>query len=74
MRILARLDRVRMGNFGDVAPIGEGLSEMRIHSGSGYRLFFLPHQMKVVRLCGGDQSSQSRDIEKAKRIAQEWRE
>jgi putative addiction module killer protein len=74
MRILARLDRVLLGNFGDVAPIGEGLSELRVHCGPGYRLYFIRIKMKVVMLCGGDKSSQSRDIEKAKKIAQEWRD
>lgn len=75
MRIHARLDRVALGNFGDAEPIGEGLSELRIHHGPGYRLYYMQRGMRVVvMLCGGDKSSQARDIEQAKRIAQEWRE
>lgn len=75
MRIHARLDRVAMGNFGDVQPIGNGLSELRIHHGPGYRLYCMQRGMQVVvMLCGGDKSSQARDIEQAKRIAQEWEE
>jgi len=75
MRIHARLDRVALGNFGDAEPIGEGLSELRIHHGPGYRLYCMQRGMRVVvMLCGGDKSSQARDIEQAKRIAQEWRD
>jgi putative addiction module killer protein len=74
MRIHARLDRVSLGNFGDAAPIAEGLSELRVHCGPGYRLYYLQCEMRVVMLCGGDKSSQPRDIEKAKIIAREWRD
>ena len=74
MRIHARLDRVRLGNFGDAASIGEGLSELRVHCGPGYRLYYLQRDVRVVMLCGGDKSSQLRDIEKAKIIAKDWRD
>ena len=74
MRIHARLDRVGMGNFGDTGPVGEGLSELRIHYGPGYRLYYMQREMMVVMLCGGDKPSQPRDIEKAKLIAKEWRD
>ncbi len=75
MRILARLDRVAMGNFGDTQPVGGGLTELRIHHGPGYRLYCMQRGMRlVVMLCGGDKSSQSRDIERAKIIAQDWRD
>ena len=75
MRILARLDRVALGNFGDAQPIGGGLTELRIHYGPGYRLYCMQCGMRVVvMLCGGDKSSQSRDIEQAKIIAQDWRD
>lgn len=74
MRIYARLDRVRLGNFGDAAPIGEGLSELRTHFGPGYRIYFIQRDEKVVLLCGGDKTSQQRDIAKARMIAKEWRE
>jgi putative addiction module killer protein len=70
--VLSRLDRVAEGNFGDVAPIGEGISEIRIHYGPGYRLYFVKRgNTVVVVLCGGDKSSQSRDIFKAKILAKE---
>jgi putative addiction module killer protein len=62
------------GNFGDAEPIGEGLSELRIHYGPGYRLYYMHHETRVVMLCGGDKSSQHRDIEKAKTIVKEWRD
>lgn len=75
MRILARLDRVALGNFGDAQPVGEGISELRIHYGSGYRLYCMQRGLRVVvMLCGGDKSSQSRDIEQAKAIARDWKE
>lgn len=74
MRIYARLDRVRLGNFGDAAPIGEGLSELRIHFGPGYRIYFIQRDEKVVLLCGGDKTYQQRDIAKARMIAKEWRD
>ena len=74
MRIHVRLDRVMLGNFGDAEPIGEGLSELRIHYGPGYRLYYIQRGMRVVMLCGGDKSSQPHDIEKAKIIAKEWRD
>ena len=74
MRIHVRLDCVSLGNFGDAEPIGKGLSELRVHCGPGYRLYYIQREMRVVMLCGGDKSSQPRDIEKAKMIAKEWRD
>ena len=74
MRIYVRLDRLSLGNFGDAGPIGEGLSELRIHYGPGYRLYYIQRDTRVVMLCGGDKSSQPRDIEKAKIIAKEWKD
>ena len=74
MRIYVRLDRLSLGNFGDAGPIGEGLSELRIHYGPGYRLYYLQRDTRVVMLCGGDKSSQPRDIETAKIIAKEWKD
>ncbi len=74
-RILNRLDNAILGNFGDCAPVGEGVSEMRIHYGPGYRVYFVREGSAVyVLLCGGDKSSQERDIERAKRMARELRE
>jgi putative addiction module killer protein len=71
-RILNRLLRVQQGNYGDVEPIGEGLSELRLFFGSGYRVYFGEEEGNiVVILCGGDKDSQSRDIENAKAY---WKE
>ena len=75
MRIHVRLDRLALGNLGDVYPVGHGISELRIHHGPGYRLYCLQRGMNVVvLLCGGDKSSQPRDIEQAKIIAKDWRD
>jgi putative addiction module killer protein len=70
-RIEARIVRLRNGNMGDVAPVGEGVSELRIHHGPGYRVYFV-HRGKalVILLGGGDKASQSRDIATAKKLAQ----
>ncbi|MEB4590759.1 type II toxin-antitoxin system RelE/ParE family toxin [Candidatus Thiothrix sp. Deng01] len=73
-RIHARLDRMADGNFGDSEPIGDGLSEARIHYGPGYRLYFMRRgRALVVLLCGGDKSSQQRDIQRAKVVADLWK-
>lgn len=73
-RISTRLRRVSNGNFGDVRPVGEGVSELRIDYGPGYRIYFIRRGMTViVLLCGGDKDTQSRDIELAKRVASDWR-
>ncbi|HRJ42045.1 MAG: type II toxin-antitoxin system RelE/ParE family toxin [Caldilineaceae bacterium] len=62
-RILRRIDRLRLGNFGDARTVSEGVFELRIHFGAGYRVYFGLHGTQVVLLlCGGDKSSQSRDI------------
>ena len=72
--INARLRHASLGNLGDVAPVGEGVSEMRIFYGPGYRLYFIRQgHALIVLLCGGDKSSQSRDIERAKALARDWR-
>jgi putative addiction module killer protein len=71
--IAARLDRLAYGHSGDVAPVGEGISELRIHHGPGYRVYFCRRgDTVVVLLCGGDKGSQSRDVMTAKRLAKEW--
>ena len=73
-RINARLRNITNGHFGDVRTVGNGITEMRIQSGPGYRVYFIRDGAEVVvLLCGGDKSSQLRDIERAKRIAREWK-
>lgn len=74
-RILDRIKRLqRDGNFGDCEPVGDGISELRLHFGPGYRVYFLKDGASlVVLLCGGDKSTQSKDIRKAKKIADDWR-
>lgn len=71
--IAARIFRVANGLVGDVQPVGEGVSELRIHFGSCYRVYFQQRgNAFVVLLCGGDKRTQARDIETAKRLAAEW--
>ena len=75
MRILLRIDRLELGNPGDVAPVGDGVSEMRIHYGPGYRVYFTRRgNALVLLLCGGDKSTQSKDIVAAKKLARGWRD
>ena len=69
-RILVRIRRLQLGNPGDVASVGEGVSELRIPFGPGYRVYFVQHgSALVVLLVGGDKSTQSRDIARAKVLA-----
>jgi len=71
-RILARLRSATFGNFGDCQPVGEGVSEMRIHVGAGYRVYYTRTGSTVyVLLAGGEKASQTRDISKAKTMARE---
>lgn len=73
-RIVARLLAVEDGHLGDVRPVGGGVFEMRIHHGPGYRIYYITRDTEViVLLCGGDKDSQRRDIERAQRMATEWR-
>jgi putative addiction module killer protein len=73
-RVQVRLDRLALGNPGDVRPVGHGVSEMRIDYGPGYRIYFLKRgSLVIVLLCGGDKSTQSTDIRRAKAIASQWR-
>ncbi len=73
-RILARLTAAALGNFGDCEPVGEGVSEMRIHVGAGYRVYYVRTGSTVyVLLAGGTKASQAKDIVKAKRMARELR-
>ena len=71
-RIIKRLNRAKQGNLGDVAPVGEGVSEMRIFYGPGYRLYFVQRGTAIVlMLCGGDKDTQDDDILTAKQMARE---
>lgn len=74
-RINARLRRAELGNFGDCEPVSEGVSEMRIHYGLGYRVYFLQRGYEVfILLVGGDKSTQSRDIKIALQLARKLKE
>jgi putative addiction module killer protein len=69
-RVLARIERLAGGNPGDVAPVGEGVSELRIDYGPGYRVYFKQAGRElIVLLAGGDKSSQAKDIKTALRLA-----
>jgi len=69
-RILTRIKRLEEGNPGDVKPVGEGISELRIDYGPGYRVYYKDTGNEIViLLCGGDKTTQQEDITKAKRIA-----
>lgn len=71
-RIHVRIDRAEDGNFGDCVPVGEGVSEMRIHYGPGYRLYFAQRDMEIViLLAGGDKSTQTKDIQTALKLARQ---
>jgi putative addiction module killer protein len=73
--IATRLLRLAEGLPGDIAPVGNGVSELRIHYGPGYRVYLQQRgTILVVLLCGGDKSTQARDIVLAKKLAQEWKE
>jgi putative addiction module killer protein len=74
-RVLARLRSATLGNFGDCEPVGEGVSELRIHVGPGYRVYFVRMETTAyVLLVGGDKSSQKQDIARAKQMARELKE
>lgn len=74
-RILARLESARLGNLGDCKAIASGIREMRIHTGSGYRVYFVQKkQVILLLLCGGSKASQTRDIARAKKMAQELKD
>ncbi len=73
--IASRLDRLAFGNAGDVKPVGQGVSELRVDYGPGYRIYFQKRgNTIIILLCGGDKRTQNRDIETAKRLAVEWSE
>ena len=75
IRIDARIRRLSLGNPGDVKPVGEGVSELRIDYGPGYRVYFIQQgQQLIILLAGGDKSSQPRDIRTALNLARALRE
>ena len=70
-RILARIERLAAGNPGDVKPVGEGVSELRIDYGPGYRVYYKKHGRKaVILIAGGDKRTRAKDIKTALRLAQ----
>lgn len=74
-RIQVRIDRLALGNPGDVKPVGEGISELRIDYGPGYRVYFVRRgAVVIVLLAGGDKRTQDVDIDRAIAIAREWKE
>lgn len=71
-KIAIRLQRLKFGHFGDVEPIGGGLSELRIHEGQGYRVYFRQNGQEIILLlCGGSKKTQQRDISRAHDIMKE---
>ena len=74
-RVLVRLDRLAEGNPGDTEPVGEGVSELRINYGPGYRVYYKKRKQSIViLLVGGDKGTQSKDIKLALRLARELSE
>lgn len=72
-RIRIRLRQLQAGNFGDASAVGEGVVELRIHIGAGYRVYCARHGQFVVILLCGDKSSQPKDIRRAKEFWTEWK-
>jgi putative addiction module killer protein len=71
-KIVHRIDRLALGNPGDAVPVGQGVSELRVHYGAGYRVYFVQRgEELVLLLCGGDKNSQASDITFAKKLARE---
>ena len=74
VQIEIRLRRIASGNFGDCKPIGEGVMELRVDIGAGYRLYYAQYgQAIVLLLCGGDKATQSADIKRAKDYWSDWK-
>jgi len=72
VRIQVRIDRAERGNFGDVKPVAEGVSEMRIDFGPGYRVYFTQRGLElVILLAGGDKATQAKDVKTALQLARE---
>nr|WP_131194352.1 type II toxin-antitoxin system RelE/ParE family toxin [Lichenihabitans psoromatis] len=74
-KIAQRLVRLQADLFGDVKPVGDGVSELRVDTGPGYRVYFIRRgRTLIVLLCGGDKDSQHRDVKLAKALAESWRD
>lgn len=74
VRILVRVDRLAAGSPGNVKPVGSGISELRIDYGPGYRVYYRQEEQRLILLlCGGDKQTQQHDIERAHKIAREWK-
>jgi putative addiction module killer protein len=74
-KILTRIGRLAGGNPGDAEPVGDGISELRINYGPGYRVYYIRRGTRyILLLAGGDKSTQDDDIRKAKRLATEYQE
>jgi putative addiction module killer protein len=74
-RILSRLESITQGTLGDTKNVGDGVHEFRVHVGPGYRIYFArTGRIVLLLLCGGDKSTQKRDIERAKRLLKDSRE
>jgi putative addiction module killer protein len=72
-RVVVRVKRLIEGNPGDVEPVGDGVSEMRIHYGPGYRVYYKDTGKEIILLlCGGDKTTQQKDIKTAKQLAKEY--
>lgn len=68
-KVISGVDRMEMGNLGDSEPVGEGVSELRLHYGPGYRVYYAKDGQTIfLLLCGGDKSTQKKDIKRAKRL------
>ena len=73
LRLVKRLKKAELGNLGDVAPVGEGIQEMREHFGPGWRMYFIQRGADlIVMLAGGDKAKQQRDIEQAQALARQY--
>jgi putative addiction module killer protein len=73
-RIDLRLHQIESGNLGDAKPVGEGVIELRIHVGAGYRVYCGRRgQTWIILLCGGDKNSQSKDIARARALWEDWK-
>ena len=75
LRVISRIERLSVGNPGDVKPVGAGISELRLDHGSGYRVYLMQRgALVIVLLAGGDKRTQEADINLALKIAQDWKE